>query len=176
MPARNALAWLLAIALAVAAVARSWGGGTDARGGGDFAVSPGQTLQARVVRVVDGDTVKVLAGGRRATVRYIGMDTPESVKPNTPVQCYAKAASHRNAELVDGRAVNLVVGAEPRDRYGRLLAYVYVGPTRLLVNGELLREGYARTLTIAPNDLLAGRFAALQKEAQLAGRGLWRHC
>jgi micrococcal nuclease len=172
---RTALPWLVLIALTAAALSRSLGGGATGPPG-ELAVKPGEHLTARVLRVVDGDTVKVQADGGTATVRYIGMDTPESVKPNTPVQCFAKAASHRNEELVGGRNVNLVVGAEPRDRYGRLLAYVYVGPARLLVNGELLREGYARTLTIAPNDDLAGRFAELQSEAQTAGRGLWTHC
>src|SRR3954454_4922716 len=115
MPARTGLAWLLVIALLTAAAARLFDGGK--RTGGSIAASPGARLSARVVRVVDWDTVEVSIVGRRATVRYIGIATPESVKPNTPVQCYAKAASHRNEDLVGGRQVTLEVGAEPHDRY-----------------------------------------------------------
>jgi micrococcal nuclease len=72
--------------------------------------------------------------------------------------------------------VRLVVGAEARDRYGRLLAYVYRASDGLFVNAELLRGGYAHTLTIAPNDRLAPRFAQLQDQARAAGRGLWSAC
>jgi micrococcal nuclease len=129
----------------------------------------------RVVRVVDGDTIAVAAAdGRRDVVRYIGVDTPESVKPGTPVQCYAKAASHENARLVAGRRVRLRLDAEPRDRYGRLLAYVY--RDGVLVNARLLQGGFARTLTIPPNDHFAKRFSLLQLRARAAGRGLWGRC
>jgi micrococcal nuclease len=174
MSIRTAALGLALVALLAVAVQH-----TDLLGGGDSAgldVAPGQRLAARVIRVVDGDTIVVRTRGRVAKVRYIGMDTPESVKPDTPVQCYAKAASHRNSQLVSGHDVTLVVGAEPHDRYGRLLAYVYVAPTGGMVNATLLREGYARTLTIAPNDRLAAQFAELQKEAQSAPRGIWSHC
>ena len=174
MSIRTAALGLAVVALLAVALQHVdlFGGG----GGAGLDVAPGEHLAARVLRVVDGDTIVVQARGEVAKVRYIGMDTPESVKPNTPVQCYAKAASHRNSQLVAGREVKLVVGAEPHDRYGRLLAYVYPAPTGAMVNATLLREGYARTLTIAPNDLLAGQFAELQKEAQGVPRGLWSHC
>jgi micrococcal nuclease len=125
----------------------------------------------KVERVVDGDTI-VLAGGER--VRYIGIDTPESVKPGTPVQCFAKAASHENARLVAGRKVRLRFDAERRDRYGRLLAYVY--RDRLFVNEELVRRGFATTLTIPPNVAHADDFVRAAREARRAGRGLWRAC
>jgi micrococcal nuclease len=138
---------------------------------------PNSTVAATVTRVVDGDTIKVDAGGHTDTVRFIGMDTPESVKPDTPVQCYAEIASHETARLVPpGQAVRLIVGAEPRDRYGRLLAYVYRSPDGLFVNAALLRGGFAHTLTIAPNDRLAPQFAAIEDQARHAGRGLWRAC
>jgi micrococcal nuclease len=132
--------------------------------------------EARVVRVVDGDTIKVAAGGRRDVVRYIGIDTPESVKPNTPVQCFAKAASAANRRLVDGQAVRLVPGAEQRDRYGRLLAYVYRVHDGVFVNARLVRDGYARTLAISPNTRFATRFSVLQNLAKSEGRGLWARC
>ncbi|UTI63411.1 thermonuclease family protein [Paraconexibacter antarcticus] len=149
-------------------------GAASARGGLDAAA--GATLRARVIRVVDGDTVKVSAGGREDTVRYIGIDTPESVKPDTPVRCFGKEASARNEELVDGRTVRLVVGAEARDRYGRLLAYVYPDGAGTSVNETLAAEGYARTLTIRPNDRYAPVFSARVRAAQAAGRGLWGAC
>jgi micrococcal nuclease len=137
-----------------------------------------ETLSARVVRVVDGDTIAVrLSSGRPDRVRYIGIDTPESVKPGTPVQCFAKKASHFNASLVDGRAVTLRTDAEARDRYGRLLAYVYTdGAPPVFVNRELVARGYARTLTIPPNVAHADEFARLARRAREAGKGLWRAC
>jgi micrococcal nuclease len=138
--------------------------------------SPPADAHARVVRVVDGDTILVAVGGREERVRYIGVDTPESVKPGTPVQCYAKRASAFNKKLLSGRTVRLVQDAEARDRYGRLLAYVYREPDGLFVNAELARGGYARTLTIAPNVRYAARFRALAEAARQAGRGLWSAC
>lgn len=135
------------------------------------------TTVARVTRVVDGDTVKVQLNNRQETVRYIGIDTPESVKPGTPVQCFAKQASDFNERLVGGRRVRLVFGRQRRDRYGRLLAYVYLAnDSKELVNADLVKRGLGRTLAIPPNTKFARRFAALQSEAQGAGRGLWSAC
>lgn len=164
---RSALPWLaLAAAVAALLIGRGRGSSTPARG---------STLHARVLRVVDGDTIKVrLDGGSVERVRYIGVDTPESVKPGTPVQCFAKKASHYNASLVDGRAVTLRLDAEQRDRYGRLLAYVYAGPE--FVNRLLVARGYARTLTIPPNVAHADEFARLARRAREDGRGLWSAC
>jgi micrococcal nuclease len=164
---RSALPWL---ALAAAAAALLIGRGRDSS-----TPARGSTLHARVLRVVDGDTIQVrLDGGRVERVRYIGVDTPESVKPDTPVQCFAKKASHFNESLVDGRAVTLRLDAEQRDRYGRLLAYVYAGPT--FVNRVLVRRGYARTLTIPPNVAHADEFARLARRARQGGVGLWSAC
>src|SRR3954464_4114852 len=132
--------------------------------------------QAQVVRVVDGDPIRVRLGDRTERVRYIGVDTPESVKPGTPVQCFAKRAAAANAALVAGRSVRLVGDVEQRDRYGRLLAYVYREPDGAFVNAQLVRDGYARTLTIAPNVAHAHQFAQLAQLARRSGRGLWRAC
>ena len=129
---------------------------------------------AYVTRVVDGDTVEVQLGGREEDVRYIGVDTPETVKPDTPVQCFGPQASSFNHALVERRRVRLVFGVERRDVYGRLLAYVYLGDR--FVNAELLRRGLARTLTIPPNDRYAERFKRLEIAAARAGRGLWGAC
>jgi micrococcal nuclease len=137
--------------------------------------STASSLHGQVVRVVDGDTIRVrLDGGRTERVRYIGIDTPESVKPGTPVQCFAKKASHFNASLVSGRQVTLKTDVEERDRYGRLLAYVYADGR--FVNRELVARGYARTLTIPPNVAHADEFARLARRAREAGVGLWQAC
>ncbi|CAN5634074.1 thermonuclease family protein [soil metagenome] len=132
------------------------------------------SVVGRVVRAVDGDTAVVWVGGRLETVRYIGLDTPESVKPGTPVQCFAHEASQHNAKLVEGKRVRLSFGAERRDIYGRLLAYVHRGD--LFVNALLLAGGYARTLEIAPNVDHAALFARLQARAEEKGLGLWSEC
>ena len=172
MRRRRSLAlWLVvAVALAVGAGVRLPGGGGSERPGS------AEGGRGRVLRVVDGDTTKVRLSGRTETVRYIGIDTPESVKPGTPVQCYGHAASSANRRLVEGREVDLRIGKEPRDRYGRLLAYVYRASDHLFVNAELVERGYARTLTIPPNDAFAGRLARLERAASAAGRGLWSAC
>jgi micrococcal nuclease len=131
-------------------------------------------VAARVTRVVDGDTVEVTVGGATEDVRYIGIDTPESVAPGQPVECFGHRASEFNRRLVEGRFVRLVFDTERRDQYGRLLAYVYLEDE--LVNATIVRRGYARTLTIAPNDRFAGLFARLEQRAGNAGRGLWDTC
>jgi micrococcal nuclease len=136
--------------------------------------SPAKRAQAQVVEVVDGDTARVTIAGREESVRYIGIDTPESVIPGERPECFGKAAALLNRELVEDERVTLVFGRERRDRYDRLLAYVYVGER--LINAEIVRRGYARTLAIAPNTDFADRFARLQQEAANAGRGLWAAC
>ena len=136
----------------------------------------GDLGSAQVLRVVDGDTIRVRLDGRTERVRYIGVDTPESVKPGTPVQCFAKRAAAANAALVAGRSVRLVGDVEQRDRYGRLLAYVYREPDGAFVNAQLVRDGYARTMTIAPNVAHARQFAQLARTAREGGRGLWAAC
>lgn len=135
---------------------------------------PSRSADAYVLRAVDGDTIEVRLDGEREDVRYIGIDTPETVKPGTPVQCFGPQAHHFNAHLVTHRQVRLVFGVERRDVYGRLLAYVYLGDR--FVNAELARRGLARTLTIPPNDRYAERFKRLQIAAARAGRGLWSAC
>jgi micrococcal nuclease len=162
---------LVTLALVVAVAALGGGALLDRRAGAGGGA--GGPESARVERVVDGDTI-VLAGGER--VRYIGVDTPESVKPGTPVQCFAKAAGHANQRMVEGEAVRLRFDAERRDRYGRLLAYVYRARDGLFVNAELVRRGYAVTLTIRPNVAHAADFARLARSARRAGRGLWSAC
>jgi micrococcal nuclease len=130
--------------------------------------------RAYVVRAVDGDTIEARIGGELEDVRYIGVDTPETVKPGTPVQCFGHRASDFDRHLVEGRPVRLVFGVERRDVYGRLLAYAYIG--HRFVNAELVRRGLARTLAIPPNTLHSALFRRLELRAARAGRGLWSAC
>ena len=127
-----------------------------------------------MVRVVDGDTIVASVDGEDEYVRYIGVDTPETVKPDTPVQCFGPNASNENHRLVEDRTVRLVFDREARDDYGRLLAYVYAGGR--FVNAELVRGGYARTLEISPNTSHAAELRRLASRAGRAGKGLWGAC
>ena len=167
-----------AVVLLIVAVGLLVGGGDWLGGDGEDeseqGPAVGESAKAEVLRVVDGDTIEVSVDGEVQDVRYIGVDTPESVTPGEPVECFGRRAGAFNERIVGGREVTLRFDRELRDRYGRLLAYVYVGPR--LVNAVLVRRGYARTLTIAPNDSRAGLFARLERDAGHAGRGLWGEC
>jgi micrococcal nuclease len=158
---------MLLLALVAAILLRPWEADP---GGGD---GPAAAV-AYVARAVDGDTIEVRLDDRLEDVRYIGVDTPETVKPETPVQCFGPRASAFEHRVVEHRRVRLVFGVERRDVYGRLLAYVYLG--RRFLNAELVRRGFARTLAIAPNTRFAERFARLQAAAARAGKGLWGVC
>ena len=164
---RRALVTAALVVLAVAVY--------TATAGDDSGGSPAKSV-GKVTRVVDGDTIHVQVGGRDETVRYIGVDTPESVKPGTPVECFAKRASAFNRRLVAGEKVRLVRDSEARDRYGRLLAYVYRVRDKRFVNAALVRKGYAVPLTIPPNVAHAEAFRRLASTARRAGRGLWSAC
>lgn len=132
---------------------------------------------AVVERVVDGDTIEVNIAGREETVRLIGIDTPETKKPDTPVECFGPEASARLAELLpEGTPVRLERDIDARDRYGRLLAYVYREPDDLFVNVVLVDEGLARPYPFAPNTTHAARFAAAADVARSNGVGLWSAC
>lgn len=127
--------------------------------------------EAFVERAIDGDTIE-LSDGRR--VRYIGIDTPESVKPDTPVECFGKEASGRNRELVEGKTVRLVKDVSETDTYGRLLRYVYIGNT--FVNRTLVEEGYAHAITIPPDVSLTDELRAAERNARERNVGLWSMC
>ncbi len=147
------------------------------------------SADALVTRVVDGDTVEARIGGEVEDVRLIGVDTPETLKPGEPVQCFGPRASAFSKRRLEGRRVRLVFGVERRDVYGRLLAYLYL-PRRAfyvprdvqstqreeLFNAALVRRGFARALTIPPNDRFAARFERLELAAARVGRGLWGAC
>lgn len=149
-----------------------------------FATEPGGYEDATVVRVVDGDTIAVridgiVAGagaglaevGREYSVRLIGIDTPESVKPNSPVECFGREASAAATALLDGERVRLVKDVEETDRYERLLRYVYLGDE--LANARLVLNGYASAYTYPPNVRHSELFVQLEREARENDRGLW---
>lgn len=122
----------------------------------------------KVVNVVDGDTIKIETG---ETVRYIGIDTPETVHPDKPVQCYGKEASDKNTTLVEGKIVELEKDISEKDKYGRLLRYIWLGD--MLVNETLVREGYAQSSSYPPDIKYQDRFLAAQKLAREEQKGLW---
>ena len=129
------------------------------------------TFEGVVVRVVDGDTIHVRLEGRVETVRYIGINTPELPHPTRGAEPGGQEASAVNRTLVAGKRARLELDAQQRDRYGRLLAYVWVDG--VMVNAELVRRGYAQVMTVPPNVRYQELFLALQRDARQAGRGLW---
>ncbi len=137
------------------------------------AVAPRGDEPAAVLRVVDGDTLQVQVRGRVEKVRLIGVDTPESVDPRRPVEYFGKEASAFTRRIVEGKNVILrgEPGRENRDRYGRLLRYVYL-PDGTCLNAEIIRQGYGHAYVKYPF-LRQEEFRAYEREAKEAGRGLW---
>ncbi len=135
----------------------------------------GATERASVLRVVDGDTIEVDRGRGAERVRYIGVDTPETVKPGTPVEWMGREASAANRALVEGQDVVLERDVSETDRYGRLLRYVWLQSPDgwLFVNLELLRRGLAQVATYPPDVAYVDLYLEAQREARDAGRGLW---
>ena len=125
-----------------------------------------------VVKVIDGDTIKVNYNGTIESVRLIGVNTPETKHPTKGVEAYGAQASAYTKKLLTGKSVRLEFDAENRDRYGRLLAYVYLADGTF-VNALLVSEGYAQVMTIPPNVKYADKFVELQREARESGAGLW---
>jgi micrococcal nuclease len=149
-----------------------------------FHQEPGGHEVATVVRVVDGDTIVVRitertdgpgAGsapfGEDLRVRLIGIDTPESVKPNSPVECFGREASAAAKALLEGQEVRLVRDVEEADRFDRLLRYVYLGDE--MANARLVANGYAHAYTYPPSVRHSDLFVQLERDAREADRGLW---
>jgi len=165
--ARRLLLVAVVVVLVLAVRARQGGGDGD---------PPAGDGAASVVRVVDGDTVAVRLGRREETVRLIGIDTPETVDPRSPVARFGEEASARTKALLPaGTGVRLVADVEARDRYDRLLAYVY-RDDGTFVNLALVEDGYASVLTYPPNVAHQSEFTAAAARARDEGRGLWSAC
>ena len=142
----------------------------------------GEFISGVVVRVVDGDTASIRVNGEDRRVRFLGVDTPETVHPNKPVQYYGKEASNFSKESLTGKNVWLEYDASPTDRYGRHLAYIWTSrPDSVtessmrnsMFNAKLLLGGYAKVMIIKPNGKYADLFRKFESEAKTAKRGLW---
>src|SRR4030043_1802256 len=123
-------------------------------------------------RVIDGDTIVVTIGGQEEKVRLIGVDTPETVHPEKPVEYFGKEASEFTKRIVEGKEVRLEFDWQERDKYGRLLAYVYLSDGTFL-NAEIIKQGYGFAFTKYPFKYLE-EFRKYEREARQKGRGLWR--
>jgi len=141
-------------------------------------ISPDQILAwtnpdyARVARVVDGDTVVL---GTEERVRYIGIDTPElNTNNDKTIDCFAEEAKTKNQNLVEGKIVRLEKDVSDKDRYGRLLRYVYLD--NVFINEELLKEGYATAATFPPDVRYSEYFLEVQDSAMKNEKGLWGKC
>lgn len=133
--------------------------------GGDF------VGEFKVSRVIDGDTIEIEGGER---VRYIGIDTPETVDPRKPVQCFGIEASNKNKELAEGKTLRLEKDTTDRDKYKRLLRYVYAGDT--FINLELVKQGFAYSYSYPPDIKYQNQIVAAQQEAEKSKNGLWNAC
>ena len=125
----------------------------------------------KVTRAIDGDTIEIEGGEK---VRYIGIDTPETVDPRKPIQCFGVEASKKNKELVEGKTVRLEKDITDRDKYNRLLRYIWVGDT--FINLELVKQGFAYSYSYPPDIKYQEQFVKAQQEAREAKRGLWSSC
>lgn len=134
-------------------------------------ITPESKQMVKVIRVIDGDTIEI-EGGQK--VRYIGINTPETVDPRRPVMCFGKEAAIKNKELVEGKEIRLEKDISETDKYARLLRYVYIGD--LFVNDYLVRQGYAYASSYPPDVKYQQQFREAQKEAQENNRGLWSFC
>jgi micrococcal nuclease len=128
--------------------------------------------KVKVERVVDGDTFEVEIGGKKEKLRLIGVDTPETKKPNTPVMYYGKEASDYTKKRLEKKTVELEWDVDKYDQYKRLLAYVWIGDE--LFNRTLVQEGYARIATFPPNVKYVDLFKKDQEEARKKEKGLWK--
>lgn len=129
-----------------------------------------------LIRVIDGDTIKALVLGKEESIRYIGIDTPEmNFNSDDPPDPWAELATEFNKKLLKDRDLYIELDIQERDRYKRILAYVYAKDedTDLMVNAQLLRYGYAMLLTIPPNVKYVKRFKAAQKLAREEELGIW---
>ncbi|MBE0448226.1 MAG: thermonuclease family protein [Actinobacteria bacterium] len=144
--------------------------------------SPINTIEALVVRVVDGDTIQITLNGKKEKVRLIGVDTPETKHPSKPVEAYGKQAEEYTRSKLSGRTVFLELDVQERDKYGRVLAYVWLTqPSKIsdseirakMFNAHLLLDGYAQLATYPPNVKYVDHFTKYQVEARNADRGLW---
>lgn len=163
----------VAVALAPAVAACGDGGASSDEAG------PAQPGDGAVVRVVDGDTVRIRLAGAEddESIRLIGIDTPETHGRGGLRECFGREATERLKKMLpQGTAVRVVRDVEARDRYGRLLAYVYRQRDGRFVNLAMAEEGFAAPLTVPPNVAHSEEFVAAAAEARRRNLGLWGRC
>ncbi len=142
-----------------------------------YQVKSDESILYLVARAIDGDTIELENGEK---VRYIGIDTPETKHPNKAVQCFGREAFEKNKELVEGKYIRLQRDVSERDKYGRLLRYVYVvdidSNEEMFINAELVSKGYAHALTYPPDVKFQEIFLDGQNYAREHKLGLWGGC
>lgn len=134
---------------------------------------------AEVSKVIDGDTIEVLINGEKYKLRYIGINTPETVDPRRSVECFGREASNENKRLVEGKRIYLQKDISETDKYGRILRYVYLpidDGSLLFINDYLIRQGFAQASSFPPDVRFVDQFNLAQKEAKENNRGLWASC
>ena len=132
---------------------------------------------ATVKEVVDGDTIDIAIGGKTERVRLIGINTPETKHPTKGVECFGPEASAYTEQLLPkGTALRVERDVEARDKYGRLLLYVYIANSNVFVNLDLVTNGYARPMVFEPNTAHKADFAQSATQAELHNVGLWQAC
>lgn len=134
-------------------------------------ITPSSFEVTRVIRVIDGDTIEI-EGGQR--VRYIGIDTPETVDTRKEVGCFGQEASARNKELVENQDIYLEKDVSETDRYGRLLRYIYLATDSASINEQLVREGYALSSSYPPDVKYQEKFKTAEEAARTDKKGLWQ--
>lgn len=141
----------------------------------EFNNSPEQPIRSefcRVIRIIDGDTIVVNNGSKNEKVRFIGINTPETVDPKSPIERYGKEASAFTRRMLEGKKVRLEYDIQQRDKYLRLLAYVYLENGQMF-NRMLVEEGYAQAMTVPPNIKYQQDFIRLERKARENNKGLW---
>lgn len=140
----------------------------------------GEVEKVTVNRIVDGDTIE-LTDGRK--IRYLNMDTPETVKPNTPVMCYGMDAKAYNKKAVDQKTIWLNFDKDPTDRYGRTLAFIYLDEQNAnsnnvtqSLNADMVKKGYSRAISYSPNTTYKKDFESWMVTAREAKKGAWEAC
>jgi len=136
--------------------------------------TPPANETGNVTYVTDGDTIKVNVSGTVYTIRYIGIDTPETKYPGRPIECFGPEADAYNRERVLGKTVRLEKDTSETDRYSRLLRYVYVGSE--MINEVLVRQGYATAVSYPPDTRYQDRFKLAETQAKTENKGLWKAC
>lgn len=141
-------------------------------------ISPGTVEpNATVEYVIDGDTIDAIIDGTEERIRLIGIDTPETKKPNTPIECYGPEATTFTEQLLPvGTPIRIERDTVGRDHYGRLLGYIYRANDGVFVNYEVIRQGFGTPLSIGPNTTFEELFVDAASAAEADDVGIWAAC